>query len=183
MAWGWKSLPPLPGSGKPGAGRPGKQGAGAAVRRREGARIRVPGTGKGTPPVVTHGLPLKPPPGGCKPSFTAAAGNALKSPYTHQAPPGLGPRHLCFRQTLQMFCCTDLRTITLIQPPCPTKRIQLLMVHCQWGEFGNPQVAHRLSTPWPTSLGPMNPAPNSLCPLVTFQSLSHLKEYWLYQRL
>lgn len=76
-----------------------------------------------------------------------------------------------------------LRTITLVQPPCPTKRIQLLVVCCQWGELGNPQVAHHLSTPWPVSLGPTNPAPSSLCPPVTFKSLSHLKEYCLYQRL
>ena len=119
------------------------------MRRREGARIRVPGTGKGTPPVVTHGLPLKPPPGGCKPGFTAAAGNALKSPYTHQAPPGVGPRHLCFRQTPQMFCCTDLRTITLIQPPCLTKKNPAadgtLPVGRAWQPTGGPPPIYTLA--------------------------------------
>lgn len=52
--------------------------------------------------MVTHGLPLKP----LQPGFTAAAGNVFQSPHTHQAPPGVGPRHPCFRQSPQMFCCT-----------------------------------------------------------------------------
>ena len=47
----------------------------AALRRREGPRIRFLGTWKETSPVGTHRLPLKCPPGHCQPGFTAAAGN------------------------------------------------------------------------------------------------------------
>ena len=76
------------------------------MRRRQRARISFPGDWGGNTTCGHPGLPLKPPPGGCQPGFTAAAGNALKSPYTHQAPPGVGPRHPCSRQTPQIFSCT-----------------------------------------------------------------------------
>ena len=60
-AWGSKSLPPLPGTGKPDAGRPGKRGAGAAVRR-EGARIRLLGDwGGNTTSVHLWASPKTPP--------------------------------------------------------------------------------------------------------------------------
>ena len=125
--------------------------------------------------MFTYGLPLKP----LQPGFTAAAGNVFQSPHTHQAPPGVGPRHPRFRQSPQMIRCT-VRFKNHHSGPAPTPDKKkpaadgILPVGRARQPTGSPLSIHTLARVFRSN------EPSSQQPLPTgdIQVLEPLKRIW-----